>query len=126
MVRIPAGSIRMGSLHGCADERPAGEASRVAAFWMDRREVTNAQFAAYITDAEREGAAAAFRAPPRGLPSRRDFDWWEWRRGANWRQPQGPHSQATAQPNEPVVLVTHADALAYARWLGRDLPAESE
>jgi len=30
------------------------------------------------------------------------------------------------RPNEPVVLVTHADALAYARWLGRDLPTESE
>lgn len=132
MVRIPAGSIRLGTLHGYPDERPTGQTSRVAAFWMDRTEVTNAQFAAfveatgYVTDAEREGAAAVFRAPPRGQASRRDGDWWEWRRGANWRLPQGPGSEATAQPNEPVVLVTHADALAYARWLGRDLPTESE
>jgi len=132
MVRIPAGTFRMGSFNGYADERPSGEASRIGAFWMDRTEVTNAQFAAfvkstgYITDAEREGAAAVFRAPPRGQASRRDGDWWEWRRGANWRQPHGPDSEATAQANEPVVLVTQADALAYARWLGRDLPTEAE
>lgn len=132
MVRIPAGSIRLGTLDGYPDERPTGEASRVAAFWMDRTEVTNAQFAAfvkatgYVTDAEREGAAAVFRAPPRGQASRRDGDWWQWTRGANWRQPHGPGSEAMAQPNEPVVLVTHADALAYARWLGRDLPSEAE
>jgi formylglycine-generating enzyme len=55
-----------------------------------------------------------------------DGDWWEWRHGANWRLPHGPGSEATAQPNEPVVLVTQADALAYARWLGRDLPTEAE
>ena len=132
MVRIPAGSIRLGTFNGYPDERPAGEASRVAAFWMDRTEVTNAQFAAfvkatgYVTDAEREGAAAVFRAPQRGQASRRDGDWWEWRRGANWRLPHGPGSEATAQPNEPVVLVTQADALTYARWLGRDLPTEAE
>lgn len=132
MVRIPAGAIRMGSFDGYHDERPTGEESRVGAFWMDRTEVTNAQFAAfvkatgYITDAEREGAAAVFRGTPRGQGTRRDGDWWEWRRGANWRLPHGPGTQATAQANDPVVLVTYADALAYARWLGRDLPTESE
>ena len=106
MVHIPAGFVRLGTITGYPDERPTGEASRVAAFWMDRTEVTNAQFAAfvkatgYITDAEREGAAAVFRAPSRGQQSRRDGDWWEWRRGANWRLPHGPGSEATAHAFE--------------------------
>ena len=131
MVRIPAGSVQLGSRTGYADERSTGEVLRVPAFWMDRTEVTNAQFAAfvkasgYVTQAEREGAAAVFRAPPRGV-QRRDNDWWVWQRGADWRFPQGRDSTVRAQPNEPVVHVTYADALAYARWLGRDLPTEAE
>jgi sulfatase modifying factor 1 len=132
MVRIPAGEVQLGSLHGYPDERPTGEKLRVASFWMDRTEVTNAQFAAFVkatghvTAAEREGAAAVFQAPPRGRRTQQPSDWWKWTKGANWRFPQGPASEATAQPNEPVVLVTYADALAYARWLGRDLPTEAE
>jgi len=41
-------------------------------------------------------------------------------KGAQWRgaQPSGGHL--------PVTLVTQADALAYAHWLGRDLPTEAE
>lgn len=132
MVRIPGGSIQLGSRSGYPDERPTGETLRIASFWMDRTEVTNAQFAAfvkatgYLTQAEREGAAAVFQAPPRGQRPKRDGEWWKWRAGANWRLPQGPASEAVAQPGEPVTLVTYADALAYARWLGRDLPTEAE
>lgn len=132
LVHIPAGSVRLGTLNGYADETPAGPPTPVAAFWMDRTEVTNAQFSAfvkatgYVTQAEREGAAAVFKAPARGQSSPREGDWWVWQRGANWRLPEGPGSSASARPNEPVVLVTYADALAYARWLGRDLPTEAE
>jgi formylglycine-generating enzyme len=131
MVRIPAGSVQLGSRDGYPDERPTGETLHVPAFWMDRTEVTNAQFAAfvkataYVTDAEREGAAAVFQAPRPGQ-SAHEGEWWVWRKGANWRLPQGPNSEAVAQPNEPVVLVTYADALAYAHWLGHELPAEAE
>lgn len=132
MVPIPAAAIRLGQLDGLPEEAPSGERVAIGAFWIDRTEVTNAQFArfvqatGYVTDAEREGAAAVFRAPVRGRPSRRDGDWWHWQRGASWRMPEGPDSAARARPNEPVVLVTYHDALAYARWLGRDLPTEAE
>lgn len=132
MVRVPAGSVQLGSIGGYPEERPTGQALRVDAFWMDRTEVTNAQFAAfvkatgYVTQAEREGAAAVFQAPRRGQRTVREGEWWVWQRGANWRMPQGPAASETPQPNEPVVLVTYADALAYARWLGRDLPTEAE
>lgn len=132
MVRVPAGTVQLGSMSGYPEERPTGQALRVDAFLMDRTEVTNAQFAAfvkatdYVTDAEREGAAAIFQAPRLGQRTVREGEWWVWQRGANWRMPQGPAAIATLQPNEPVVLVTYADALAYAKWLGRDLPTEAE
>lgn len=131
MLRIPAGFIVLGAGNGHPEERPTGERLPVAAFWMDRTEVTNAQFAAFVratghvTDAEREGAAAVFRAPAKGQPSKRDGDWWTWMAGANWRRPQGPGGMP-AVPQQPVVLVTLRDAYAYAAWLGHDLPTEAE
>jgi formylglycine-generating enzyme required for sulfatase activity len=130
MVRVPGGSVRLGSRGGYPDEAPTGEAIRVDAFWMDRTEVTNAQFAefvhatGYTTQAEREGAAAVFRAQPESA-SARPSPWWVWLRGASWRWPEGP-GREPARPNEPVVMVTYQDALAYAHWLGRDLPTEAE
>jgi formylglycine-generating enzyme len=69
MVWVKGGSFIIGSRHGYLDERPASEATPVAGFWIDRTEVTNAQFAAfvnatgYVTEAEREGFAAVFEPP---------------------------------------------------------------
>ena len=133
MARVPEGSLRLGTSNNVYDdERPTGDQVRVPAFWIDRTEVTNAQFAAfvkatgYVTEAEREGAAAVFVLPRKDRPSPRENDWWVWTQGANWRLPQGPGSDMRAQPNEPVVLVTVSDALSYARWLGHDLPTEAE
>jgi formylglycine-generating enzyme required for sulfatase activity len=72
MVRIAGGDFEPGSPHGYADERPAGRV-HVDAFWIDRTEVTNAQFAAfvrataYVTEAEREGGAPVFRTVRRPI-----------------------------------------------------------
>lgn len=132
MLRIPGGRVTLGSTHGYRDELPAGEAVSVATFWMDRTEVTNAQFAAfveatgYVTDAEREGAGAVFYRAAAEQGKDTPADWWTWKEGASWKRPEGIGSPAIAAANEPVVLVTQADALAYARWLGRDLPTEAE
>ena len=132
MVRIPAGRLVLGSFKGYGDEAPTGEPVAVETFWMDRTEVTNAQFAAfvtatgYITDAEREGAGAVFRRPTPGQQDKGPADWWVWTAGASWKRPEGAVSASKPAPNEPVVLVTQADAMAYARWLGHDLPTEVE
>lgn len=130
MVRVPTGEFEPGSRQGYADERPAGRVA-VAAFWMDRTEVTRAQFAAfvaatgYVSEAEREGAAAVFVAPRAGevvAPN----GWWRQVAGADWRHPEGPDRGVADGANEPVVNVTYADAMAYARWLGRTLPTEAQ
>lgn len=130
MVRVPAGRFTPGSTSGYADEAPAGAVS-VSTFWIDRTEVTNAQFAAfvqatgYLTDAERQGGAVVFTAPPRGrwvAPN----TWWSMMAGAQWRHPEGPGSHAMDRPQAPVVQLSRSDAQAYARWLGRELPSEDE
>jgi sulfatase modifying factor 1 len=132
MVFVPAGKLHPDSAARRAAGSVAGESGQIGAFWMDRTEVTNAQFAAfvqatgYVTDAEKEGAGAVFRAPQPAQPTRLEGDWWQWIEGADWRRPEGRHTARGASPNEPVVLVTYADAQAYAAWLGRDLPTEAE
>jgi formylglycine-generating enzyme required for sulfatase activity len=130
MVRVPSGEFEPGSTQGYPDERPAGRV-RVEAFWIDRTEVTNAQFAAfvaatgYVTEAEREGGAAVFKAPRPG-ESIAYNGWWSFVNGANWRHPEGPRSDVDGRANHPVVHVTRADAEGYARWLGRELPTEAQ
>ncbi|WP_374319432.1 formylglycine-generating enzyme family protein [Aquabacterium sp.] len=128
---IPAGQVVLGTDNGYADERP-GSPQQVASFWIDRTEVTNAQFSAfvratgYVTDAERRGGAAVFHIPSERELNSRAVAWWRVVKGADWRHPEGPGSTIAHRERYPVVLVTQADALAYARWLGRDLPTEAE
>jgi sulfatase modifying factor 1 len=130
MVRLPAGAFTFGSTRGYPDERPASaQKQAVASFWIDQAEVTNAQFAqfvratGYVTEAEREGAGVVFHTPTEEELAKRPYAWWSYVRGASWKQPGG---SAAPAPNQPVTMVTQADALAYARWLGRDLPTEAE
>lgn len=129
MLAIPAGEFLLGTNLGYAEERIEVKTA-VKAFWIDQTEVTVAQFTSfveatgYVTEAEREGGGAVFRIPRREELQQREFAWWQYIKGANWRHPQGPDSQA--QANHPVTLVTFADVLAYAQWLGHELPSEAE
>lgn len=119
IVAIPAGALLMGSEGGEPAERPVRRV-RVSAFSIDRFEVTNAEFAAFVTatgirtDAERSGVG-----------------WhWEgrWRevRGADWRHPHGPGSSIDGLERHPVVQVSWNDATRYCRWRGARLPTEAE
>lgn len=131
MAAIAGGVFQPGSTEGYPEERPGGDV-KVSPFWMDRTEVTNAQFGlfikatGYVTDAERDGGAAVFKAPASATQVGRDGDWWHYMRGADWRHPEGPGSHLQGRESEPVVLVTQADAQAYAQWLGRRLPTEAQ
>jgi sulfatase modifying factor 1 len=130
MVWIAGGDLMPGSQRGYPEER-GGSRVRVAGFWIDRTEVSNAQFArfvqatGYVTLAEREGQAPVFHKPSLDeLAANGEYAWWQLTAGASWRHPEGPSSDALQLPNHPVVQVAHADALAYARWLGHALPSE--
>lgn len=133
MVHLSGGEFVLGSRQGYPDERPAGNGhTRVAGFWIDQTEVTNAQFAAfvkatgYVTDAEQQRGGAVFHTPTQAELSARPLAWWSWVDGASWQHPEGPASDLAGRDNHPVTLVTQRDALAYAQWLGRDLPTEAE
>ncbi len=130
MRRIAGGIAKLGSERGYADERPVRN-QQLAPFWIDTTEVTNAQFAAfvaatgYVTDAERMGAGVVF-VPPKPGEEAPPSSWWRLQSGASWRHPEGPESTLVARAHDPVVQVTRADALAYAKWLGHDLPSEAQ
>jgi sulfatase modifying factor 1 len=149
-VLIPAGTFTMGRDDGPADERPSHEVV-LAGFWMDRTEVTNAQFAAfvkstgYLTVAEREpdpknfpGADPADLVPgsavfvpldasldPRTWPTPYP-PWWRYVPGACWRRPEGKGSTLKGKKDYPVVHIAWEDAAAYARWARKRLPTEAE
>jgi formylglycine-generating enzyme required for sulfatase activity len=66
-------------------------------------------------------------AHPRSTFDMRDWSqWWTFMKGADWRHPYGPKSNINVLDHHPVVHVAYADALAYARWAGKDLPTEAE
>ncbi len=122
MVRMQGGRFMMGSVQGHGDEQPVHEV-RLDPFLIDKYEVTNRQFAAFVADtgyetqAERDGYAWGFLE---GDSEIRKVQ------GANWRHPDGPGSSYKDRLDHPVVNVTWHDATAYAQWAGKRLPTEAE
>jgi formylglycine-generating enzyme required for sulfatase activity len=146
LVDVPGGSFRMGSTSFYPEEAPIHTAT-VVGFAIEQHPVTNAQFAefvaatGYATVAEQPmdpalypGVAQADLAPgalvfqpSAGPVNLHDWtQWWDWSRGANWRQPFGPDTDIADKADHPVVQVAYPDAQAYARWAGRRLPTEAE
>lgn len=146
MLWIPGGTFRMGSDEHYAEEAPAHMVA-VDGFWIDRHEVTNRDFAAfvdatgYVTVAERPLDPADYPGAPtenlvpgslvfqrtRGPVDLRHLSqWWTWTPGACWRSPEGPRSTIDDRAEHPVVHVAHEDAGAYAAWVGKALPSEAE
>jgi len=146
MVWIPGGTFRMGSDRHYAEEAPVHRVS-VDGFWIDRTPVTNRQFREFVraighvTFAEIAPdpkdypgalpnmlrAGSLVFSPPKHPVDLNDWSqWWTFKFGADWRRPYGPRSSLNGLNDHPVVHVAYSDALAYAKWAGKDLPTEAE
>lgn len=146
MAFIPGGFFRMGSERHRPEERLTHNV-RIDGFWIDRHEVTNAQFrkfveaTGYLTLAERGpdpkthpdtpkellvAGSVIFVPPNSRAGGGRFMQWFQYVPGATWQHPTGPDSSISGKENNPVIHVAYEDALAYANWLGRSLPTEAQ
>ena len=97
MVLIPAGEFVMGC-EGTGDNSPPHRV-RLSAYYLDRYEVTNAEYEAFC------------KATGRDLPLFWGTDLFR----------SGPK-----YPDHPVIFVSSGDAHDYAAWRGKRLPTEAE
>ncbi len=156
MVWIPGGIFEMGgdNFQARQDEFPK-HVVKLNGFYIDITEVTNAQFAkfvsetGYITTAEKDidwedlkkqlpqdtpkpaqetlkAASLVFVPTPSEVNLQDYSQWWSWSHGANWKHPKGIESDIIGKDNLPVVHISWDDANAYCKWAGKRLPTEAE
>ncbi len=112
MVLIPAGEFQMGSNDGGNVERPV-HTVYVDAFYMDKYEVTNAQYAAFLT--------------AKGKHAEAGHTWLEIEYGIERIESvEGVYRAKAGHENRPVTYVSWYGAMAYAQWAGKRLPTEAE
>ncbi len=156
MAWIPGGEFSMGcdaagdslcALPGITSDALPIHRVAVDGFWMDKTEVTNEQFKAFVdatgyeTIAERPPRAEDFQgvpveqlgigsivfSPGDGPSDLSDLTArWQFVKGASWKHPLGPESTIEGKEKYPVVHVAYPDAEAYAKWCGKRLPTEAE
>lgn len=148
MVSIPAGTFTMGSERFYPEEKPLRRIA-VSEFAIDGTPVTNRAFAAFV-EATGHKTFAEIAPDPADYPgmspemalagslvfqetatpvnTSNPYLWWDFRFGADWRHPFGPEKTIEELDllDHPVVHVAYADALAFAKWAGKDLPTEAE
>jgi sulfatase modifying factor 1 len=156
MVWIPGGEFTMGwdGNFSRRDELPLHRV-KLDGYWIKRTPVTNTEFkefieaTGYVTTAEKipelaeimKGLPPGTQPPPEsslfaaslvftppGYPVslNNPLVWWQWKAGANWKQPKGPGSSINEIMDHPVVHVSWYDAEAYARWRKMSLPTEAQ
>lgn len=148
MAWIAGGTFTMGSERFYPEEAPQRRVS-VDGFWIDTAPVTNRQFAAFVeatgytTVAEiapdpadypgmlpgmDRAGSLVFHKTTMPVDTADPGNWWRFEFGADWRHPLGPDSDVDSLDlwEHPVVQVAYADAEAYAKWAGKDLPTEAE
>jgi formylglycine-generating enzyme required for sulfatase activity len=118
MILVPAGNFTMGGGTGAeSDELPA-HSVYLAAYYIDKYEVTNAEFGAFI------GAGGY------NIAALWSLEGWAARTSANWTQPaywgQDAYRSGPGWPGFPVIGVSWYEAEAFANWVWKALPTEAQ
>ncbi|XP_014204844.1 sulfatase-modifying factor 1-like [Copidosoma floridanum] len=141
MVKIEAGSYFIGTNNPVFISDGEGPRREVEldSFYIDKYEVSNADFEKFVTDngnyeteAEKFGDSFVFE----GLLSDavkneikqavKQAPWWLPVKNATWRTPEGIDSNVSDRMNHAAVHVSWNDAMAYCKSLGKRLPTEAE
>lgn len=101
MVYVPEGTFIMGSNDGSINERPVREV-RLNAYWIDKYEVTNAQFALCVEAKACDGPI-----------------------GENFYM-RADYYNNSQYANYPVIYVDWKQANSYCEWVGGSLPTEAQ
>jgi iron(II)-dependent oxidoreductase len=130
MIEVPSGRVTLGlsrndtSTFGWDNEYEAHEVE-VPAFAIDRHMVTNGEYMRFVE-------AGGYGNRELWAPAA-----WDWRSGENVRHPlfwkcegegwvwRGMFEEMPLPADWPV-YVSHAEASAYAQWVGKTLPSESQ
>lgn len=140
MILIAGGTYLIGTdnpVHIPDGEGPERSVT-LQSFYMDKYEVSNANFGeftrsvGYKTEAERFKDSFVFES----LLSEKTLStitkrvaavpWWLPVPGADWKHPEGIDSTVQGRENHPVIHVSWNDASEYCRWNGKRLPTEAE
>lgn len=116
MILIPAGEFIMGTdVQGANPNQNPAHAVYLDAFYIDKYEITNSQFADFISAG--------------GYSNRKFWTREGWRFIKN-NQIETPlyfgQNKISTEPNQPVIGVSWHEANAYAKWAGKRLPTEAE
>jgi len=107
LVYIPAGEFEMGSSRAedpqAFDEELPQHIVYLDAYWIDKTEVSNAQYAMCVAD------SGACTKPAN-----------------NYSVTQGSYYDNSQYADYPVIFVSWSQATAYCAWTGRRLPTEAE
>jgi len=112
MVYVPAGEFIMGSDKGHRDEQPV-HTVYLDAFYIDRTEVSNAQFAQFLNEQsnQQEGGVTWL-----------DIGAWH----CLITESGGQYQPKSGYEDHPVIEVSWYGAEAYCQWAGNRLPTEAE
>ena len=141
-VLIPAGIFTMGTDDVPPSMAQDGEGParkvKVSEFYIQKYEVSNADFAKfvteteYVTEAETFGDSFVFEpllsqeVQEEITQAVKDAPWWLPVKQAFWRQPEGKDSKIAERGDHPVVHISWNDASAYCQWKDSRLPTEAE
>lgn len=119
MVKIPGGTYIVGSDRGNHDEKI--RSVKTKGFWMDKTEVTCAQYKHFLDDVQKHGHKWCHPLEPENK-DHTPFHTYAWALRFSWVGGHPPRGM----DDYPVVLVDWFDAYAYAKWAGKRLPTENE